>query len=366
MDSGGQLTTSCPLLLLLLLLLPCSHHGQPLRHTLPTQRAQDPPAVHLDNGLGQEPVTVMTFDLTRITKTTSSFEFRTWDPEGVILYGDTNPKDDWFMLGLRDGRPEIQLLNHWSQLTVGAGPRLDDGRWHQVDVKMDGDSVMLRVDRKELVPTLDGCLRRDTWLDKQAQTSASAPTSLRSCDIDLQPGIFFPPGTHAEFSLRDIPQPHAEPWAFSLDLGLKLAAGLGHLLALGTPENTSWLSLYLQDQKVMLSPGWGPGLDLPLVLGHSLQLTLSASRVVLSQGPMTEVFALPALDLGPLFNLWAQPQGRLFLGALTGEDSSASFCLNGLWAQGQRLDMDRALNRSQDIWTRSCPQSLGNGTDNSH
>uniref|UniRef100_A0A2I3H8Z0 Sex hormone-binding globulin n=1 Tax=Nomascus leucogenys TaxID=61853 RepID=A0A2I3H8Z0_NOMLE len=73
----------------------------------------------------------MTFDLTKITKSSSSFEVRTWDPEGVIFYGDTNPKDDWFMLGLRDGRPEIQLHNHWAQLTVGAGPRLDDGRWHQ-------------------------------------------------------------------------------------------------------------------------------------------------------------------------------------------------------------------------------------------
>lgn len=50
----------------------------------------------------------------------------------MILYGDTNPKDDWFMLGLRDGRPEVQMHNYWAQLTVGAGPRLDDGRWHQV------------------------------------------------------------------------------------------------------------------------------------------------------------------------------------------------------------------------------------------
>uniref|UniRef100_A0A8C9AGC2 Sex hormone-binding globulin n=1 Tax=Prolemur simus TaxID=1328070 RepID=A0A8C9AGC2_PROSS len=289
-----------------------------------------------------------TFDLTKISKTSSSFEFRTWDPEGVIFYGDTNPEDDWFMLGLRDGRPEIQMHNQWARFTVGAGPRLDDGRWHQ------------------LVPALDGCLRQGTWLGKQIQTSASTPANLRSCDVESQPGIFFPAGTHAEFSLQDIPQPHAEPWAFSLDLGLELVAGSGHLLALGTPENPSWLSLHLQDQKVVLSPGSGQGLALPLVLGLPLQVTLGVSRVVLSQGLKTEVLALPSLGLGPILNLWAQPQGRLFLGALPGEDSSASFCLNGLWAQGQRLDMDQALNRSQDIWTHSCPRSPGNGTDTSH
>ncbi|XP_065388747.1 sex hormone-binding globulin isoform X2 [Macaca fascicularis] len=375
-----------------------------LRLTQPPRpwRVQDPPAVHLSNGPGQEPAAVMTFDLTKITKTSSSFEVRTWDPEGVIFYGDTNPKDDWFMLGLRDGRPEIQLHNYWAQLTVGAGPRLDDGRWHQVEVKMDGDSVLLKVDGEEvlrlrqvsgpltskrhpimrialgglffpasnlrlpLVPALDGCLRRDSWLDKQAEISASAPSSLRSCDVESNPGIFLPPGTHAEFNLQDIPQPHAEPWAFSLDLGLKQAVGSGHLLSLGTPENPSWLSLHLQDQKVVLSSGSGPGMDLPLVLGLPLQLKLSMSRVVLSQGPKMEVLALPPLGLASLLNLWAKPQGRLFLGALPGEDSSTSFCLHGLWAQGQRLDVDRALNRSHEIWTHSCPQSPGNGTDASH
>ncbi|XP_008060529.1 sex hormone-binding globulin isoform X5 [Carlito syrichta] len=284
MESTGPLATSRRLLLLLLLLLlpPPTCQGLP-----PTQRAQDSPAVHLNNGPGQEPVMVFAFDLTKMTKASSSFELRTWDPEGVIFYGDTNPKDDWFVLGLREGRPEIQLHNHWAQLTVGAGPRLDDGKWHQVEVKIDGDSVLLRVDGEEvlrlrqvsgplvnksqavmrialggllfpssnlrlpLVPALDGCLRRDTWLDKQAQISVSAPTNIRSCNVESQPGTFFPPGTHAEFNLQ-------------------------------------------------------------------------------------------------------------------GEDSSASFCLNGLWAQGQILDMDRALSRSQDIWTHSCPQSPANGTEAPH
>ncbi|KAI2581167.1 sex hormone binding globulin [Homo sapiens] len=384
MESRGPLATSRLLLLLLLLLLRHTRQGWALRPVLPTQSAHDPPAVHLSNGPGQEPIAVMTFDLTKITKTSSSFEVRTWDPEGVIFYGDTNPKDDWFMLGLRDGRPEIQLHNHWAQLTVGAGPRLDDGRWHQVEVKMEGDSVLLEVDGEEVLRlrqvsgpltskrhpimriALGGLLFPASNLRLPAEISASAPTSLRSCDVESNPGIFLPPGTQAEFNLRDIPQPHAEPWAFSLDLGLKQAAGSGHLLALGTPENPSWLSLHLQDQKVVLSSGSGPGLDLPLVLGLPLQLKLSMSRVVLSQGSKMKALALPPLGLAPLLNLWAKPQGRLFLGALPGEDSSTSFCLNGLWAQGQRLDVDQALNRSHEIWTHSCPQSPGNGTDASH
>ncbi|XP_036884007.1 sex hormone-binding globulin isoform X3 [Sturnira hondurensis] len=348
MEYRGPLAKSCWLLLLLLLLPSHNHQGHVLRQIPPTQGTQEPPAVHLNNGLGQEPVSIMTFNLTKITKSSSFFEFRTWDPEGVIFYGDTNPKDDWFVLALRDGRPEIQLYNQWAQLTVGAGPRLDDGRWHQ------------------LVPALDACLRRDNWLDQQAQISASAPTSLRSCAIESQPGIFFPPGTRAEFNLQDVPQPHVEPWTFSLDLGLQLAAGSGHLLALGTPANPSWLSLHLQDQKVVLFYGSGPGLDLPLVLGLPLQLKLDESRVLLSHGP-GKILVQPPLSLDDsLLNLWAHPQGQLFLGTLPGETSSASFCLNSLLAQDQRLDLDRAQSRSKDIWTHSCPQCLGNGTNTTH
>nr|ACV49771.1 sex hormone-binding globulin [Parahyaena brunnea] len=396
MEGRGPLATSprrrLLLLLLLLLLLPHSH-----------QRIQDPPAVHLSSASGQGPVTIMTFDFTKMRKTSSSFELRTWDPEGVILYGDTDPHEDWFMLGLRGGRPEIQMHNHVARLTVGAGPRLDDGKWHQVEVKVLGDLLLLTVDGEEvlclkqvfgplasrpqpvvriavgglpfppsslrlpLVPALDGCVRRDSWLDHQAQTSVSALSgSPRSCGVESQPGSFFPPGAHAEFSLQDLPQPHAEPWAFSLSLGLQLAAGSGHLLALGTPENPPRLSLQLQDQKVVLSSAWGPQLHLPLVLGAPLQLKLAASGVTLSQGPEPEILALRLSDPGSLLNLWLQPRARLFLGALPGEAASASFCLDGLWAQGQKLDMDRALNRSQNIWTHSCPQSLGNDTDTTH
>uniref|UniRef100_A0AAA9SSP0 Sex hormone-binding globulin n=1 Tax=Bos taurus TaxID=9913 RepID=A0AAA9SSP0_BOVIN len=285
MVSRGPLAIWHGLLLLLLLPLP-SHGGPALRPPLPSQTTEDSPALHLSSGPGQEPVTIMTFNLTKITKS-SSFEFRTWDPEGVIFYGDTNPKNDWFMLGLRDGRPEIQLHNHWAQLTVSAGPRLDDGKWHQMEVKIHGDSLLLRVDgvevlclrqvfgqqannsqlimrialggllfpasdlRLPLVPALDACLRQDDWLDQQAQTSASVPTSVRSCAVESQPGIFFPPGTGAEFGLQ-------------------------------------------------------------------------------------------------------------------GEATSASFCLDGLWAQGRSLDMDRAQSRSLNIWTHSCPQNPGNGSDTTH
>lgn len=115
MECRGPLATSGWLSLLLLLLPPPGHQGRAPRHGLSTQvqgcwdgllsarvwlhnlrfgsapaplplrpslarphsisfafsfrqRVQDPPAVHLSNGSGQEPITIMTFDFTKIRK----------------------------------------------------------------------------------------------------------------------------------------------------------------------------------------------------------------------------------------------------------------------------------------------------------
>ncbi|KAG5260909.1 hypothetical protein AALO_G00297880 [Alosa alosa] len=39
----------------------------------------------------------------------SNFSFRTFDPEGVLFYGDTSDGEDWFVLLLRHGVPEMQI-----------------------------------------------------------------------------------------------------------------------------------------------------------------------------------------------------------------------------------------------------------------
>uniref|UniRef100_A0A4X2K4V0 Sex hormone binding globulin n=1 Tax=Vombatus ursinus TaxID=29139 RepID=A0A4X2K4V0_VOMUR len=273
----------------------------------------------------------MTFDLTKVTRAISSFDLRTWDPEGVIFYGDTNPKDDWFMLVLR-----------------GAGPRLDDGCWHQ------------------LIPALDGCLRRDIWLNQPGNTAPFSHPPQGACNPEAQPGTFLPPGAHTVFSLQDLPQPDVDPWAFSLELRLQFFRGSGCLLTLGILANQSLLSLDLQDQ--YLDSGCGPlekG-SLPLSPGRLLQLELGLTRVTLSQGPQEVALIVPPVLLISLLDLWTQPKGNLILGVAPGEASSVSFCLDGLRVQGKELDVDQALSRSKNIWTHSCPRSLNNSTNTPH
>lgn len=61
----------------------------------------------------------------------AEFDFRTFDPEGVVLYAESS-QDSWFMLGLRDGRIEVQFNNqHTFKLTSG-GKAINDGQWRVV------------------------------------------------------------------------------------------------------------------------------------------------------------------------------------------------------------------------------------------
>ncbi|XP_036624658.1 sex hormone-binding globulin isoform X2 [Trichosurus vulpecula] len=398
----------CSLTLLLLLLWPPeTWEGLAPKPPLATKISRDPDVLHLGSGTGQEPVIIMTFNLTMVTRAISSFDLRTWDPEGVIFYGDTNPKDDWFMLGLRGGRPEVQIHNFWAQLTVGAGPRLDDGCWHQLKVKNQEDSVLLEVDGDEvlrlsqvsrplegttlptmriavggllfppndlrlpLIPALDGCLRRHIWLNQPGNTGPFSHPPRGACNPEAQPGTFLPPGAHTVFSLKDLPQPGVDPWAFSLELRLQFFGGSGCLLALGILGNQSLLSLDLQDQILVLSARSPQKLEvlsksLPVSPGPLIQLELGLTRVALSQGLQEVVLILPPALLVSLLDLWTQPKGSLILGVAPGEASSASFCLDGLRVQGRELDVDQALSRSKNIWTHSCPRSLNNNTNTPH
>uniref|UniRef100_A0A8C6TGY3 Laminin G domain-containing protein n=1 Tax=Neogobius melanostomus TaxID=47308 RepID=A0A8C6TGY3_9GOBI len=60
----------------------------------------------------------------------SVFQLRTFDPEGAVFYGDTKSGQDWFVLGLKDGFPLMQIHREDMLMSVTGGPKLNDGKWH--------------------------------------------------------------------------------------------------------------------------------------------------------------------------------------------------------------------------------------------
>uniref|UniRef100_A0A8C4Y761 Sex hormone-binding globulin n=1 Tax=Gopherus evgoodei TaxID=1825980 RepID=A0A8C4Y761_9SAUR len=115
-------------------------------------------------------------DLSKVTSAASSFDFRTLDPEGVIFFGDMGDHSDWFVLGLRRGKAEMQISNVVTNISVRGGQRLDDGQWHRTP--------------------MDGCLRRWIWLNQSTTWWEGTPMQAKAkpCFSALRPGSFFPGG----------------------------------------------------------------------------------------------------------------------------------------------------------------------------
>uniref|UniRef100_A0A8D2LXB4 Laminin G domain-containing protein n=1 Tax=Varanus komodoensis TaxID=61221 RepID=A0A8D2LXB4_VARKO len=102
------------------------------------------------------------------------------------FFGDTQPEVDWFILAMRGGKPEIQIFNNVTKITVSGGPRIDDGKWHQLN------------------PAMDGCMRRWNWLNKSLEwqeASSLEDKGTKRCFRAVSRGSFFPGDGLATFSL---------------------------------------------------------------------------------------------------------------------------------------------------------------------
>ncbi|KAJ8281981.1 hypothetical protein COCON_G00045000 [Conger conger] len=190
----------------------------------------------------KSPLMHISANLTEITSIKSLFEFRTLDPEGVVFYGDTKGGADWFVLGLRGGVPEMQIGKANTLTSVLGGPKLNDGKWHKVELRSEGIFVVLEVDgtaalvlglhiknpddcyltgqmrlslggilssKLELMNPLqtemDGCVRAGNWLNISAPWQLGPNEVLHPCFDEIQKGSYFPGTGLALFNSSDFP-----------------------------------------------------------------------------------------------------------------------------------------------------------------
>uniref|UniRef100_A0A8C9YCU4 Vitamin K-dependent protein S n=1 Tax=Sander lucioperca TaxID=283035 RepID=A0A8C9YCU4_SANLU len=185
------------------------------------------------------PVIYLRFRLPENTKFAAEFDFRTFDPEGVVLYAESS-QDSWFMLGLRGGQIEIQFRNqHTSKVTSG-GKAINDGQWHvisvdelesSISVKISKEAVMSinspdslftsvngkletkvyiaglpnRTDNiiKPINPRLDGCIRGWNLMNQGASGVREVIREKRSkqCFVHVERGSFFTGKGLAKFDI---------------------------------------------------------------------------------------------------------------------------------------------------------------------
>uniref|UniRef100_A0A8D3A9T9 Sex hormone-binding globulin n=1 Tax=Scophthalmus maximus TaxID=52904 RepID=A0A8D3A9T9_SCOMX len=347
--------------------------------------------------LGQDrdiwrPLIHTTVNLSEVSSIKSSFQVRTFDPEGTIFYGDTKDGEDWFVLSLRDGVPLMQISKDGMFVSVAGGPKLDDGKWHTLEVSSHGKFVILRVDGSsglevgmqskrteevisgelrlalggilidkdnmivEFQPQMDGCVREGSWLSHSVPWETEAD-ELWPCYPNIQPGSYFPGAGFAIFNTSVFP--------VDTDNGVKIelagdfsqmdgtvfsfkAPGQELTVALVVNNDTKEVTLTLGEEKISMRK---------TVKRLVITFQTEMLQVFQEEPKLTELKAISLTNPGVL-STWRE--GRLAIGSLLGdgEDNVGSHfltgCLKKIQVQGKDLDLDSAAMR-KSVSSHSCP-----------
>ncbi|XP_061768441.1 sex hormone-binding globulin [Nerophis ophidion] len=346
--------------------------------------------------LGQQreawrPLMHVAVNLTKIKDIKSSFQLRTYDPEGAIFYGDTKSGRDWFVLSLKDGVPLMQISRSGVLVNVAGGPKLNDGQWHMLEVSNQGHFVILEVDGamglvaglqskhiEEVIsgdlrlalggllipkesmlvqfePQMDGCIRGGSWLNLSIPWETDTD-KLWPCYQNIRHGSFFPGSGHAivNTSVLQIEREHSvkiELWGdFTKMYGAILSIrtpGLVPMFTLVADNTTKEITLSFSGHKMSLKENF-----------KRLQLTFGTDSLEVqhdgadSKGTMK---LLSPLKHSGLLSILRESQ--IAIGGLLGKDDVGSFlrgCLEKIQIQGKDVDLDLTL-KDMSISSHSCP-----------
>lgn len=88
-------------------------------------------------GLGSlGPALYPTLCLGSVYRLLAEFDFRTFDPEGVLFFAGGRSDSTWIVLGLRAGRLELQLRYNGVGRITSSGPVINHGMWQTVSGKL--------------------------------------------------------------------------------------------------------------------------------------------------------------------------------------------------------------------------------------
>ncbi|KAG7464670.1 hypothetical protein MATL_G00167880 [Megalops atlanticus] len=337
------------------------------------------------------PLMHTTANLTEVTSIKSSFEFRTLDPEGVVFYGDTRGGADWFVLALRGGRPEMQIGKADVLTTVTGGPKLDDGRWHKIELRSEGRSVVLELDgvvalvvglhsqktqtdltgqmrlslggiliteQRLLNPLrmeMDGCVRAGTWLNLSTPWETDLSQELQPCFTSISKGSYFPGTGLATFNSSDFPVHQTDGSEVSIEIeGYDVLTWSGTVLSLKTLQGEAVLTVTAHNETGEFIVKFGTQTSTVKMDPFDLDLNLTKHALEVSDGPIMED------DTHDWLSMWNEGMVLAFGGVSDGtEDSSSPYlhgCLRRIQIQGQEVDLDRAIYKHNSVSSHSCPR----------
>uniref|UniRef100_A0A4W4GFE9 Sex hormone-binding globulin n=1 Tax=Electrophorus electricus TaxID=8005 RepID=A0A4W4GFE9_ELEEL len=337
-------------------------------------------------------------NLSDVASIRSFFEFRTFDPEGTIFYGDTKEGGDWFVLLLRDGVPEMQIGKADILVSVQGGPKLNDGAWHKLELRSEGKYVILEVNGKlELVvglsseqtedtltgkirlalggmlvghkkllhpfkPELDACIREGQWLNLSMPWITNPGWELQPCFPEIKKGSYFPGNGLAMFNTTDLPGVETEEKGITIEVYGSWHGTLISLQSAGFEYVLSEAEEFKKDKEIKLMEEGADSGNLPHTLG-STQLSLTILKHSLMLNGETQQKA----DSFDFLSMWREGM-LLTFGGLPGktEDAKSLYhlhgCLERIVIQGQDIDLDWASFKDTSVSSHSCPAKAMNET----
>ncbi|XP_076991087.1 growth arrest-specific protein 6 [Tamandua tetradactyla] len=257
---------------------------------VPFNVAKSMKSLYLGRIFSRMPVIRLRFKRLQPTRLVAEFDFRTFDPEGVLFFAGGHRDSTWIVLALRAGRLELQLHYNGIGRVTSSGPVINHGMWQTISVeemernlviKVNKDAVMkiavagelFQLERglyqlnltvggvpfpdKDLVqpinPRLDACMRSWNWLngeDTTIQETVKVNTKMQ-CFSVTEKGSFYPGNGFASFSLDYVRAPldvgTESPWEIEVMARIRPATDTGVLLALVGQDHAVPLSVALVD-----------------------------------------------------------------------------------------------------------------------
>ncbi|KAK2863120.1 hypothetical protein Q5P01_002653 [Channa striata] len=340
------------------------------------------------------PLMHTTVNLSEIRSIKSSFQVRTFDPEGTIFYGDTKNGEDWFVLSLKDGICMMQISKEDVLVSVAGGPKLNDGKWHTLEVSNEGKFVILLVDgtsglevgmqskqteevlagelrlalggilinEEKLIvqfgPQMDGCVREGNWLNLSLPWETDVE-ELWPCYQNIKSGSYFPGSGFAIFNTSVFPieadgEIKIDFWGdfHQMDGTIMSIKGSGQkpMFILETNNNTKEVTLTFGEEKISMKDTF-----------RRLAITFQTDSLQVLQDtnePKTITLSISLVSHPGYLTTWKE--GRLAIGGLLGEGEEnivsqfLTGCLEKIQVQGRDLDLDLAVKRTS-VYSHSCP-----------
>ncbi|XP_028972428.1 growth arrest-specific protein 6 isoform X2 [Esox lucius] len=337
----------------------------------------------------------------------AEFDFRTFDPEGVIFFAGGHLNSSWIVLAVNHGKLELQLKYGAVSRVTSSGPVVNDGQWRKISVEEQARSLVIKINKEAVMkiavngdlftlkkglhelnltvggvpfkgnglvnqvnPRLDGCMRDWCWLrgeDTSIQETIGSNNNMQ-CFSSESPGAYFPGTGFALFNITH------ESQSLSVQLSVRPASTVGVLLALVYQDSVP-LSIALSDyhrdsqewrEFVLVSVGDVIVASAPAFLCdtevHEISVRVVGNLTVLEvDGLPGQSHTRPGQDLVDL----SLPSST-FIGGLpdvplvsTPVSSFFRGCME-VTVNGRALDLDEAFHKHNDIRSHSCPLLGGN------